>query len=178
MVFRHRFVHGDLHPGNVLWRYRPGAGSRSVQLVMLDCGLTIELSGQAGEDLSMMVKAFLTKSEEEVAELLITLSERVGGRIQDVVDPEGFVQGIASLIRTGKSVSMRLSKLNAGGLMGQSLLLGRKHCVRFDARFVNLMVAMVVVQGVALRLNGDGDIMERMKPILFSAAVSKLAGRK
>ena len=68
------------------------------------------------------------------------------------------------------------------------LRLGRKHGVRFDARFVNLMVAMVVVQegarcglplqcfarnlrsrmlkskmvqGVSLRLNGDGDIMSR-----------------
>ncbi len=79
----------------------------------------------------------------------------------------------------------RLSKLNAGSLLGQSLLqepkyglcvrnglisirfhpglpndwefhlteelhctgrLGRKHSVRFDARFVNLMAAMVVVQ--------------------------------
>lgn len=52
--------------------------------------------------------------------------------------------------------------------------------MRFDARFVNLMVAMVVVQagcarirklrnsgqlcqGVALRLNGDGDIMTRFQ---------------
>jgi len=176
MVFQHRFVHGDLHPGNVLWRRHPATGNDSVQLVMLDCGLVIDLSGDAGEDLSMMVKAFLTKTEEEVAWLLIKLSERVGGRPEDVVDPAGFVQGIADLIRTGKSVNFRLAKLNAGALMAQSLLLGRKHCVRFDARFVNLMVAMVVVQGVAMRLDGDGDIMARMRPYLFGAAVSHLTG--
>ena len=29
---------------------------------------------------------------------------------------------------------------------GRSLLLGRRHRVRFDARFVNLMVAMTVLQ--------------------------------
>ena len=58
---------------------------------------------------------------------------------QDVVQPEVFVNGIASLIRSGKGVGFRqrmalcdierthmvkarLSKLNAGSLMGQSLL--------------------------------------------------------
>ncbi|CAE7336646.1 unnamed protein product [Symbiodinium natans] len=173
MVFKHRFVHGDLHPGNILWRPPVNAAGK-VQLVLLDCGLVLDLSGEAGEDLSAMLKAFLTKSEEEVARLLITLSERVGGKPEDVVEPEGFVQGIANLIRSGKGVGFRLSKLNAGSLMGKSLLLGRKHGVRFDARFVNLMVAMVVVQGVSLRLNGDGDIMSRMRPFLFGAAVSQL----
>ena len=61
--------------------------------------------------------------------LLITLSERVGGKpedqtflrrnlaacrqnlkdifSQDVVEPEGFVQGIADLIRAGKGVGFR-----------------------------------------------------------------------
>ncbi|CAE7915486.1 unnamed protein product [Symbiodinium necroappetens] len=173
MVFKYRFVHGDLHPGNILWR-PPVDASGKVQLVLLDCGLVIDLSGQAGEDLSAMLKAFLTKSEEDVARLLISLSERVGGKPEDVVQPEVFVNGIASLIRSGKGVGFRLSKLNAGSLMGQSLLLGRKHGVRFDARFVNLMVAMIVVQGVSLRLNGDGDIMSRMRPFLFGAAVSHL----
>ncbi|CAE8612666.1 unnamed protein product, partial [Polarella glacialis] len=154
MIFRYRFVHGDLHPGNVLWRRRPGTKSHggAVQLVLLDCGLVIDLTGEAGDDLSMMVKALLTKREEEVGRLLITLSQRVGGRIEDVVDPEGFVQGIAKLIRDGRGVNFRLAKLNAGALMGRSLLLGRRHCVRFDARFVNLMVAMVVVQDDTLPL--------------------------
>jgi len=173
MVFKYRFVHGDLHPGNILWR-PPSDASGKVQLVLLDCGLVIDLSGQAVEDLSAMLKVFLTKSEEDVARLLISLSERVGGKPEDVVQPEVFVNGIASLIRSGKGVGFRLSKLNAGSLMGQSLLLGRKHGVRFDARFVNLMVAMIVVQGVSLRLNGDGDIMSRMRPFLFGAAVSHL----
>ena len=53
--------------------------------MLLDCGLTIHLEGDAGEDLSMMLKAFLTQSEEEVASLLMKLSERVGGKIEDLL---------------------------------------------------------------------------------------------
>lgn len=174
MVFKHRLVHGDMHPGNLFWR----RGRAGVQLVLLDCGLAIDLGGDAGEDLSMMVKAFLTRPEEEVASLLIQLSERVGGKPEDVVDREGFIQGIADLIREGFSVKFKLSKLNAGALMGRSLLLGRRHRVRFDARFVNLMAAMVVLQGVALQLNGEGDIIGKMIPHVLGAAVSGLrAGR-
>merc|ERR1711966_646421 len=147
-----------------------------VQLVMLDCGLVIDLDGQAGEDLTNMVRAFLTRPAEEVAEMLIVLSERVGGRPEDVWNPDGFVRGIAELIRRGLDCRFTLSKLNAGALMGQSLILGRRHRVRFDARFVNLMVAMCVVQCVAMRLNGDGDILNRMRPYVFSAAVGGLTG--
>lgn len=170
MVFKHKFVHGDLHPGNVLWRRRPQ--SNKVQLVFLDCGLTIDLGGEAGEDLSVMIKAFLTKTPEEVASLLIPLSFRVGGRAEDVYDPDGFVRGIADLIQQGKACNFKLSKLNAGALMGKSLLLGRHHRVRFDARFVNLGVSSGILQGVAMSLNGNGDILSRMHHYAFGAAVA------
>mmetsp|Transcript_80133 Transcript_80133/g.171599 ORF Transcript_80133/g.171599 Transcript_80133/m.171599 type:complete len:196 (+) Transcript_80133:2-589(+) len=169
MIFKHRLVHGDLHPGNVLWRR--GEKDGRVRLVFLDCGLAIDLHGEAGTDLSTMVKALLTQDEEAVGRLLMSLGERVGGREEDIRDPDGFVRGIAGLIREAKTCAFKLSKLNAGGLMGRSLLLGRKHRVRFDARFVNLMVAMMVLQGVALRLNAEGDFLSRMRPFLFSAAV-------
>mmetsp|Transcript_77346 Transcript_77346/g.202991 ORF Transcript_77346/g.202991 Transcript_77346/m.202991 type:complete len:532 (-) Transcript_77346:6-1601(-) len=164
MVFKHRFVHGDLHPGNILWQRRKG---RRPRLVLLDCGLAVDLGGDAGEDLAMMVKAFLTQSEEEVAALLMRLGERVGGRLEDVWEPDGFVKGIAELIREAKGCGFRLGKLNAGALMGRSLLLGRRHRVRFDARFVNLMVAMTVLQGVAMSLHPEGDFLSRMTPYLF-----------
>jgi len=173
MVFKHRFVHGDLHPGNILWQTQRG---RRPRLVLIDCGLAVDLGGDAGEDLAMMVKAMLTESEEQVARLLMSLGERVGGRMEDVWDPDGFVTGIAELIREAKGSAFRLSKLNAGALMGRSLLLGRRHRVRFDARFVNLMVAMTVLQGVAMSLNPDGDFLSRMTPYLFGRAVA-LAGR-
>merc|ERR1711972_327072 len=116
-------------------------------------------------------------SEEDVAHLLIKLGERVGGREEDVIDPDGFVVGIAELIRTGKQSGFKLSKLNAGELMGRSMLLGRRHRVRFDARFVNLMVAMVVLQGVAMQLKGDGDILTPMRPYVLGAASAAVLGK-
>jgi len=168
MVFKHRLVHGDMHPGNVLWQIGENG---CVKLVLIDCGLAVDLSGDAGADLSMMVKAFLTQSPEDVARKLMKLSERVGGRPEDVYDPEGFVKGIAALIVEANECAFKLSKLNAGALMGRSLFLGRKHRVRFDARFVNLMVAMMVLQGVAMSLNPDGDFLTRMHPFVLKAAV-------
>lgn len=41
MVFRHNFVHGDLHPGNILVR---GIGDESWKLVVLDPGIVATLS--------------------------------------------------------------------------------------------------------------------------------------
>mmetsp|Transcript_51189 Transcript_51189/g.112133 ORF Transcript_51189/g.112133 Transcript_51189/m.112133 type:complete len:621 (-) Transcript_51189:74-1936(-) len=175
MVFRTRLVHGDLHPGNILWRCR-GENDQG-RLVLLDCGLAVDLRGEAGKDLSKVMKALLTKDEAEVGRMLMELALRVGGRMEDVVDPEGFAESIGDLIREAKKTSFRLSKLNAGALMGRSLLLGRRHRVRFDVRFVNLMVAMAIVQGVSLRLHAEGDFMARMRPFLFGAAIAGIAGR-
>mmetsp|Transcript_79395 Transcript_79395/g.149870 ORF Transcript_79395/g.149870 Transcript_79395/m.149870 type:complete len:503 (-) Transcript_79395:167-1675(-) len=173
MIFKYKFVHGDLHPGNVLWRPAEDGTSRA-QIILLDVGLAIDISGEMGEDFKMMVQALLSKPEEEVAEMLMGLAERVGGKKEDVVDPQGFVKGIAALIREAKGYALKLSKFNATELMVKSLLLGRKHCVRFDARFVNLLVSMVVIQGVALNLNPDGDLLTRMSPYLFGAALSEV----
>merc|ERR1711862_402316 len=75
MVFKHRFVHGDLHPGNVLWKFDENG---RVRLTFIDCGLAIDLRGDVGEDLSKMVKALLTESEEEVGRKLMELGVRVG----------------------------------------------------------------------------------------------------
>jgi aarF domain-containing kinase len=174
MVFKHRLVHADMHPGNVLWSRRSDG---RVHMVLIDCGLAVDLHGEAGEDLSRMVKALLTQKEEDVGRQLMQLSERVGGRLEDIIDPEGFVHGIAGLIKEAKKSSFKLSKLNAGELMGRSLWLGRKHCVRFDVRFVNLGVAAILLQGVALGLNPDGDFVKRMTPFVLKAAVaSRFAG--
>ena len=41
------------------------------------------------------------------------LSERVGGKMEDVIDPDGFVAGIAALIRSGKGVSFRRGTCDA-----------------------------------------------------------------
>jgi len=173
MVFKHRLVHGDMHPGNVLWQRKADG---KVQVVLIDCGLAVDLHGQPGEDLSMMVRAFLTQSEEEVARRLIKLSERVGGREEDVIDPDGFVQGIAELIREAKKCTFKFSKLNVCELMGRSLMLGRKHHVRFDARFVSLGVSMIVLQGVGMSLHADGDFVARMAPHVLSAAMTGAIG--
>merc|ERR1711862_995946 len=97
--------------------------------------------------LSKMVKALLTESEEEVGRKLMELGVRVGGRMEDIYDPAGFANGIAELIREAKKCAFKLDKLNAAALLTRSLFLGRKHRVRFDARFVNLAVAVMVLQG-------------------------------
>lgn len=170
MVFRHQFVHGDLHPGNVLWRRRSsGCG---VQLVFLDCGLAIDLQGDAGNDLTKLVRTLLTQDENKIGWQLIELAQRVGGRPEDVWDANGFAQGIGVLVKRAKSCNFKLAKMNAAALFGQSFILARRHCVRFDARFVNLVVSMAVLQGVALRLNGDGDFLNRVRPFIFYGMVT------
>jgi predicted unusual protein kinase regulating ubiquinone biosynthesis (AarF/ABC1/UbiB family) len=137
-------------------------------LVILDCGLAINLDGGIGDDLSRIVRvlrnALVCNTENDVGRELILLSERVGGRLEDVKDPETFAAGIGKLVREAKACAFKVSELNVGSLMGRSLVLGHTHRVRFDSRFVNLAVAAIVLQGVTLQLHPEGDLMSRMNP--------------
>jgi predicted unusual protein kinase regulating ubiquinone biosynthesis (AarF/ABC1/UbiB family) len=172
MVFKNKYVHGDLHPGNILWGID---GNGKVRITFLDVGLAIDLKGDVGDDFAMMIRAVLTESPDQVGWNLIKLSERVGGRREDVWDPEGFAKGIGELITEAKGCAMKLSKLNATALFTKSLVLGRRHQVRFDQRFVNLLLSGLVLQGVLLNLNPDGDILSRVAPYFGKAAIVALA---
>ncbi|KAH8096053.1 kinase [Aureococcus anophagefferens] len=54
MVLHHNFVHGDLHPGNMLVNDR-------AQLVLLDAGICVEIGDRAHEDMVSILKAMLER---------------------------------------------------------------------------------------------------------------------
>lgn len=166
MVLKHRYVHGDLHPGNILWR----RSEQGVRLALVDCGLSIDLRGDAGEDLTAIVKTCLLESEADVGRKLMKLSERVGGKKEEIVNPEGFVESIAQLIREAKACP--LAELNAASVLTKCMLVGRKHRVRFDARVVNLLLAVVVLQGVVMKLHPEGDLLGRVATNFCTSALT------
>lgn len=57
-VFIHNFVHGDLHPGNIL--VQDGRGGRGYpKLVLLDCGIATSLGRQDLENIKAVFTAIV-----------------------------------------------------------------------------------------------------------------------
>lgn len=82
MIFDDNFVHGDLHPGNILLRYaqptnsggKGSNGSPVLEMVILDAGIVSELTGTDKRNLIDLFKAIARNGGEEAGALMIERS--------------------------------------------------------------------------------------------------------
>jgi aarF domain-containing kinase len=91
-IFDDNFIHGDLHPGNLLLvpNELGELSSRRPRFRVMDYGLTAELTKADRQNLILVFKAVIDRNGREVGRLMIEKS-----RIQQqVIDPEGFETGM------------------------------------------------------------------------------------
>ena len=74
MMFIDNFVHGDLHPGNVLVREHKGINGKP-QIVFLDAGLVIKLSEKDRKNFLDLFAAVAAGNGKRGAHLMIERSE-------------------------------------------------------------------------------------------------------
>lgn len=67
-LFVHNFVHGDLHPGNILVQ---DPSVKDPKLVLLDCGIATSLAPQELENLQCVFTAIVTGQGWKVADLFL-----------------------------------------------------------------------------------------------------------
>lgn len=91
MIFLNDFVHGDLHPGNILV-----AGKYpNLKMVLLDCGLVLEMGPAQHVNLVKVLGAFTRKDGRLAAQLMVDMSaERQQAQ---PIDVERFVNGVEQL---------------------------------------------------------------------------------
>ena len=92
MVLHHNFVHGDLHPGNVLVEESTG------RLAILDAGICVEIPTETHKTMVRVLRAMLEYRGDDAARLLL---ENNGGSddSQDQLQrEEAFVDGFAKFV--------------------------------------------------------------------------------
>eukprot|EP00746_Dinoflagellata_sp_MGD_P043573 gnl/MRDRNA2_/MRDRNA2_205879_c0_seq1.p1 gnl/MRDRNA2_/MRDRNA2_205879_c0~~gnl/MRDRNA2_/MRDRNA2_205879_c0_seq1.p1 ORF type:complete len:375 (-),score=65.11 gnl/MRDRNA2_/MRDRNA2_205879_c0_seq1:14-988(-) len=135
MLFLDNFIHGDMHPGNLLFR-DDGSGA-NVEFVLLDAGLAVEMSKRDQTNFLDLLKAITLGSSRDVGRLM---AERTPGRRDLIVDVDGFVDSIARLVDETRSVGLALSKLRFGDIIGEMLSLACRHRVKVEANFVTVAI--------------------------------------
>lgn len=196
MIFEDNFVHADLHPGNIsvqlpepsaigswsssvlaafgdVWsvlRSVAGGGggtawaTRSAKptLVLYDCGIVSRLRSDAKAHFRDVFAAVVLDQGERVAELFLLHSAECG--CMDVV---AFKQEMVGLVHRLRGDSLVLGKVQVSRLLSDVFGLLSRNRIRLEKDFVNIMVAIAVLEGLGRSLDPEADLLKAAKGYLL-----------
>lgn len=115
MIFMNDFVHGDLHPGNILVdRRESGRGGGRLRMNMIDCGLVVEIGESDHVNLVKILGALIKKDGLLAGQLMADTSKKCYGSKLDI---EMFSNGIQKICKDDEdNVSNLLCHNNSDGL--------------------------------------------------------------
>lgn len=178
MVFVDNFIHGDLHPGNISFRFPDAApasgGARrdlgEPELVLMDAGLAVRLSPRNRRDFMELFHAIAMNDGSQAGRLIV---ERSPGDPSVVVDRAGFVAGVARLVGEVRGHGLSLGSIRLGEVFGEMLGLALAHRVKLETSFVKVATSIIVLEGVGRQLNPVVDLILAAKPLLVEALAQR-----
>ncbi|KAG9337321.1 hypothetical protein JZ751_028889 [Albula glossodonta] len=174
MVFVDNFVHGDLHPGNILvqgglgdtplgtatltdlWdtvvvSMRPAPAP--LRLVLLDAGIVARLSEGDLRNFRAVFTAVVLRECKDVAR---------------------FKREMAELVNKALSDTLSLGKVQVADLLSRVFGLLITHKVKLESNFASIVFAIMVLEGLGRSLDPNLDILEIAKPLLLKNCASLL----
>ncbi|XP_041358661.1 uncharacterized aarF domain-containing protein kinase 2-like [Gigantopelta aegis] len=189
MVFVDNFVHGDLHPGNILVQRSEDFGEKEeekvvlldvldttvttiikvpspIRLVFLDCGITASLSGGDLEKFTEVFTAVVKGEGETVAELFLRKTA-----VMDCEDEKQFIKDMAHVVNKARGATIKLSQINVAELLSEVFGVLAKHHVKMESNFAMIILAIGVLEGLGRSLDPNIDILEKARPVLLRQAM-------
>jgi len=160
MIFLNDFVHGDLHPGNILVQKNK---TNNVRLVVLDCGLVVEMGQREHKNLVAILGAMVKKDGLLAGQLMVDTAKRCQASDEDV---RLFCEGIQRIC-IDDEVSNFLE--NVGDYLADICYLACKHKVKLEASFINAALACEIMEGIAVSLYPDMKVQGIALPMVFKA---------
>ncbi|XP_033889395.3 uncharacterized aarF domain-containing protein kinase 2 isoform X1 [Acipenser ruthenus] len=188
MVFVDNFVHGDLHPGNILVQCEKQSDplgtatlldlcdtlivsvkppTTTLHLVLLDTGIVAELRERDLQNFRSVFTAVVLGQGERVAELILHHA-----RASECRDVERFKCEMAELVNEARKNTVALGKLQVGDLLSRVFKLLITHKVKLESNFASIVFAIMVLEGLGRSLDPHLDILEIAKPLLLKNCAS------
>ncbi|XP_006887289.1 PREDICTED: uncharacterized aarF domain-containing protein kinase 2 [Elephantulus edwardii] len=183
MIFVDNFVHGDLHPGNILVQGADALsreqlsgpqkvevaplGPQPLRLVLLDAGIVAEMQPSDLNNFRAVFLAVLLGQGQRVAELI--LHHARDSKCRDV---EAFKEEMATLVSQARRNAVTLEKLQVSTLLSSVFKLLMKHQVKLESNFASIVFATMVLEGLGRSLDPKLDLLEAARPFLLGGLVS------
>lgn len=134
----------------------------TASLVFLDCGLVTALADNGRRNFIDLFEAVCTFDGRRAGQLMINRCQTP----HLVVAPDVFVLRIQDIILKVRQMSFQLSKLTFSEIFNPVMSAVRIHHVRLAPEFINIIMAMFVLEGIGRRLDPDSDILKVALPML------------
>jgi aarF domain-containing kinase len=132
------------------------------QLVFIDTGLVTELNGTNRRNFLDLFRAVAEFDGYKAGHLMC---ERC--RSPDaVLEQEVFALKMQHLVLNVKSRTLALGNVKIGDILHQVLGMVRQHHVRLEGDFVNVVISILLLEGIGRSMDPDLDLLSSSLPIL------------
>lgn len=137
--------------------------ANNVRLVVLDCGLVVEMGQREHKNLVAILGAMVKKDGLLAGQLMVDTAKRCQASDEDV---RLFCEGIQRIC-IDDEVSNFLE--NVGDYLADICYLACKHKVKLEASFINAALACEIMEGIAVSLYPDMKVQGIALPMVFKA---------
>ena len=149
---RDGFFHADMHQGNIFI-------NNSGQIIPIDFGIMGRLDKLSQRFLAEILYGFIQRDYKKVAEVHLS-----AGLVSKVVPVNDLAQALRSI---GEPIfGQTVKDISGGKLLKQLFDVTEKFNMQTQPQLLMLQKTMVVVEGVARKLNPETNIWETSKPVL------------
>ncbi|PYI12093.1 ubiquinone biosynthesis protein [Aspergillus sclerotiicarbonarius CBS 121057] len=135
--------------------YRP-------QLIFIDTGLVTQLNELNRHNFIDLFRAIAEFDGFRAGELMVERCRQPDA----VIDPYYFALGMEHLVLNVKSRTFALGSVKIGDVLSEVLSLVRKHHVRLEGDFVNVVISCLLLEGIGRNLDPNLDLFKSSLPIL------------
>nr|POF03951.1 abc1 family protein, mitochondrial [Quercus suber] len=135
--------------------YRP-------QLIFIDTGLVTELNDTNRANFLDLFKAIAEFDGYKAGHLMVERCRQPSA----VIDKEVFALRMQHLVIGVKSKTFALGNIKIGDILNEVLDMVRGHHVRLEGDFVNVVLSILLLEGIGRSLNPDLDLFSGALPIL------------
>ena len=174
----------DLHPGNIICsipsnklygasRFWPSDHQESLRMSLVDAGLVAHLSDGDRRNFIDLFSAVVKNDGGRVGKLMVERS-RTGA----CLDVEGFSREMNKIISEVHESGLNFKKISVSALLSRVMYACYKHQVKLESKFISVVLAIGVLEGLGRRLNPDVDLMMTATPYIAKAAAQMLLANR
>jgi len=151
-AIRDGFFHADMHQGNLFV-------NENSEIIPIDFGIMGRLDKLNKRYLAEILFGFVNRDYKKVAEVHL-----VAGLVPKNVSVEEFAQALRSI---GEPIfGQSVKDISGGNLLKQLFEITEKYNMQTQPQLLLLQKTMVVVEGVARKLNPETNIWKTSRPVL------------